>query len=193
MLTATGKEYKGDIQRLDFDRDLALIKIQGRQGNSVPLEMGRNILNLGEKVYSTGCSANKRGAIFAGTINGSPRLVGQHPLWQVFMEINPGHSGSAVFDEYGAIVAVIKGRYRGTGSMGFLIPLDALELPGLHPRIDRSEIPPRELVRVLERPGEKAAAQGAVGDEADAELPAGVEDLPLRVPASTANTRSEAR
>jgi serine protease Do len=124
--TVAGQELKGDVIRLDYDRDLALIKIQEKQEKGIRLETGRNILNIGEKVYSTGCSVNKRGAVLAGIINGVPRRVGQHPLWQVLMEINPGRSGSAVFDESGAIVAVIKGRYRGTGTIGFLIPLETI-------------------------------------------------------------------
>ena len=123
---ASGREFKGNVIRLDYDRDLALIKIDEKQEKGIPLELGRNILNIGEKVYSAGCSVNKKGAIIPGIINGAPRRVGRHPLWQVFMEINPGRSGSAVFDENGAIVAVIKGRYRGTGTTGFLIPLETI-------------------------------------------------------------------
>jgi len=126
VLTSNGVDYKGDIQKLDFDRDLALIRIHGRQERGIALETGRNILHVGEKVFSAGCSANRQGAILAGTINSPPRRVGQHPLWQVYMEINPGRSGSPVFDEHGAIVAVVKGRYRGTETMGFLIPLETI-------------------------------------------------------------------
>jgi serine protease Do len=42
------------------------------------------------------------------------------------METPPGSSGSPVFDREGKMVAMIKGRYRGTHSTGFLIPLETV-------------------------------------------------------------------
>jgi len=38
------------------------------------------------------------------------------------METLPGCSGSPVFDGQGRFVSVVKGRYRGTETIGFLIP-----------------------------------------------------------------------
>jgi serine protease Do len=46
--------------------------------------------------------------------------------WQVNMEIHPGSSGSPVFDVQGNLVGIVKGRYRGTKSIGFLIPLETI-------------------------------------------------------------------
>jgi serine protease Do len=42
------------------------------------------------------------------------------------MQIRPGSSGSPVFDLGGKLVAVVKGRYRGAESVGFLIPYASL-------------------------------------------------------------------
>jgi serine protease Do len=42
------------------------------------------------------------------------------------MKIYPGSSGSPVFDVQGNLVAVVKGRYRGSESIGFLIALETL-------------------------------------------------------------------
>jgi serine protease Do len=42
------------------------------------------------------------------------------------MEIYPGSSGSPVFDGEGNLVAVVKGRHRGTDSVGFLIPFETI-------------------------------------------------------------------
>jgi len=126
VITSTGIKFMGEILNLDFDRDLALIRIQADREKTISLETGRNILGRSEKVYSIGCPINVQGTVHAGMINGPPRRVDQHPLWQVFMEIQPGRSGSPVFDEQGALVAVIKGRYRGTGTTGFLIPLETI-------------------------------------------------------------------
>jgi len=38
-------------------------------------------------------------------------------------QVQSGSSGSPVFDAQGNLVAIVKGRYRGTESVGFLIPL----------------------------------------------------------------------
>jgi len=42
------------------------------------------------------------------------------------MKIHPGSSGSPVFDEHGNLAAIVTGRYRGTDSVGFLIPFETL-------------------------------------------------------------------
>jgi serine protease Do len=60
--------------------------------------------------------------IFSGAISAPLRKVSDLPLWQVDMETLPGCSGSPVFDGRGMFVSVVKGRYRGTETIGFLIP-----------------------------------------------------------------------
>jgi serine protease Do len=42
------------------------------------------------------------------------------------MDIQPGSSGSPVFDAGGRLVAIVKGRYRGTSTVGFLIPMETV-------------------------------------------------------------------
>ncbi|MEW5801065.1 MAG: S1C family serine protease [bacterium] len=123
VILDNGRELKGSIRKIDHDRDLALISVGAKFDTFIPLARGRNILDIGEKVYSIGWPLNLRGTVHAGFINGPPRKVNTLPLWQVNMEILPGSSGSPVFDARGQIVAVVKGRYRGTDSVGFLIPL----------------------------------------------------------------------
>lgn len=126
VITSTNLEFIGEIVKLDVERDLALIKIHAAHEKAISFETGRNLLGKNEQVYSIGCPVNVQRTVHAGTITGPPRRVGQHPFWQVFMEIHPGLSGSPVFDEQGALVAIIKGRYRGTGTTGFLIPLETI-------------------------------------------------------------------
>ena len=61
-----------------------------------------------------------------GIVEGPPAMVNGQPLWQVNMEVLPGSSGSPVFDQDGRLVGVVKGRYRGTETRGFLIPIDTI-------------------------------------------------------------------
>lgn len=121
-----GRHLKGRLIKTDLDRDLAIIEVKAQFDSFISLAKGRNLLGVGERVYSIGCPINLKGTIHSGIINGPPRLVNDLPLWQVNMQIFPGSSGSPVFDVQGNLVAIIKGRYRGTDSVGFLIPLETV-------------------------------------------------------------------
>jgi len=121
-----GREITGDIIKKDTNRDLALIDIGSRAERAVSLAEARNLLGMGERVYSVGCPMNLVGSVFPGIINGPPRRVGKLTYWQVNMEIHPGSSGSPVFDVQGNLVGIVKGRYRGTQTIGFLIPIETI-------------------------------------------------------------------
>ncbi len=126
VIFTTGLEYDGEIIEIDMERDLALIKINATHESPVLVEEGRNLLGMGEKIFSIGCPVSLRGTVYPGNINGPPRKADNLPLWQVDMQIMPGSSGSPVFDATGTFVAIVKGRYRGTDRIGFLIPLETI-------------------------------------------------------------------
>lgn len=121
-----GREFKGDLIRIDPRRDLAFIDIDATVTTYISVAQGRNLLGIGEWLYSVGCPINLRGTVYPGIVNGPPRKADDLPLWQVNMEIHPGSSGSPVFDVEGNLVAVVKGRYRGTDTVGFLIPFETI-------------------------------------------------------------------
>lgn len=121
-----GRELKGHLVKMDPRRDLTLIDTNLKSTTFISLAKGRNLLGMGERLYSVGCPVNLGGTVHPGIINGPPRLVNDLPLWQVNMQIQPGSSGSPVFDAQGNLVAIIKGRYRGTESVGFLIPFETI-------------------------------------------------------------------
>jgi serine protease Do len=121
-----GREMKGRLVRMDRKRDLALVHIDSKLETFVSLAKGRNLAGMGERLYSVGCPINLRGSVYSGVVNGPPRRLNGLPLWQIDMQIYPGSSGSPVFDIRGTLVAVVKGRYRGTDSVGFLIPLETI-------------------------------------------------------------------
>lgn len=121
-----GREFKGNLFRIDHRRDLAFIDIDATLTTHISVAQGRNLLGIGEWLYSVGCPINLRGTVYPGVVNGPPRKADDLPLWQVNMEIHPGSSGSPVFDVEGNLVAVVKGRYRGTDTVGFLIPFQTI-------------------------------------------------------------------
>lgn len=125
IILANGQEKRGTLMKIDPHRDLTLIDIHSKLNSSISLARVRGPLRNGEKVYSIGCPGNHR-KFLSGTIEGPLILVNHLPLWQAKMEIQPGSSGSPVFDGEGNLVAVVKGRFRGGNSTGFLIPLPTI-------------------------------------------------------------------
>jgi serine protease Do len=121
-----GRELKGDLVKFDSHKDLALVRAELMSKNIVSLATGRNLLEIGERVFTIGCPVNLIGTIYSGIVNGPPRRVKELPFWQVNMEIHHGSSGSPVFDVNGRLVGIVKGRYRGTTSIGFVIPLETI-------------------------------------------------------------------
>lgn len=125
VMLSDGRNFPGRLMKRDPHRDLALIRVEFRFSSSLNVNEGRKLLKGGEKIYALTCSEGER-SIHSGLIVGPMRHSDNLPLWQVEMETPPGSSGSPVFDREGKMVAMIKGRYRGTHSTGFLIPLETV-------------------------------------------------------------------
>lgn len=121
-----GQELKGEVVKQDLKRDLSLIKVSQSFPSSVPVQKGRRRLRRGDRVYSIGCPQWHKGQMQTGIVDRPPALVKGEPLWQLNMEVLPGSSGSPVVDEEGRLVGVVKGRFRGTQTRGFVIPLDTV-------------------------------------------------------------------
>lgn len=126
ILTNTGIAYAGDVIKADFTRDLALIRVEQSKEVIVRINEGRNLLTVGERVYSIGCPMKLRGTIQSGYINGPPRKADSGFYWQADIEVQPGSSGSPVFVGDGSLVGMIRGRHREDGDIGFIIPLETV-------------------------------------------------------------------
>jgi serine protease Do len=123
---ADGRTLEGRLLKTDPDWDLALIAVKAKVGSIISLDRGRSTLNEGERLYSLGCPGNLSGTVHAAVLSGPPRRMNNAPLLQVVMKTLPGGSGSPVFDRDGNLVAMVKGRYRGTDIVGFLTPLEVM-------------------------------------------------------------------
>ena len=120
------KELQGRVVKIDHHMDLALIDVGVRLENAVPLTKGRNMLQMGERLYAAVCPLVLSKTFYPGIIDGPPRRVGNQVLWQVNMPVYHGSSGSPVFDNNGRLVGIVKGRYRHTDNIGFVIPFETL-------------------------------------------------------------------
>jgi serine protease Do len=121
-----GRTFKGRLLKMDLEWDLALIAVEAKVDSIISLDQGRSALNEGERLYSVGCPGNVGGTVHAAVLSGPPRRMNSVPLLQVVMKTLPGGSGSPVFDRDGNLVAMVKGRYRGTDIVGFLTPLEIM-------------------------------------------------------------------
>jgi serine protease Do len=124
VMLSDGREIEGQVIKIDHLHDLALIQTSTALQDVIPLKNGRFMLQSGDPLFAITCPGSGLVTIESGFIDGPPRRVQGMPLWQVQMHIHHGSSGSPVFDGQGRLAAMVKGRYRGTDSIGFLIPFE---------------------------------------------------------------------
>jgi S1-C subfamily serine protease len=118
-----------DLSRIDLPEPVPGFQIDGRV---------RERLTPGESVFSIGCVDTGALRLREGRVGGNPRKSGGMPLWEVMMETIPGSSGGPAFDADGNLAGLVKGRYRGTKFLGYLIPAGAvIEFLGAAGRGDR--------------------------------------------------------
>jgi hypothetical protein len=92
-----------------------------------PLKEGRTELHFEERIYMLCCNSKGSVQIQSGMVDKPKATVNGQTLLQVKLEqVFFGSSGSPVVDEHGRLVGVVKGRFRGMASRGFLIPIDTV-------------------------------------------------------------------
>ncbi len=126
VLLNEGREISGRVVKIDRRRDLALIQVDSVLETEIPLQNGRFMLQNGDRLYALTCPGSNMVDVEPGYLDGPPRRVAGIPLWQVQMHVAHGSSGSPVFDSQGRMAAMVKGRFRGTDSVGFLIPFEII-------------------------------------------------------------------
>lgn len=121
-----GRQLQGRVVKMDRRYDLSLVDVNTELDTAIALSGGRDLGGDSEPLFNVVCTPHSDVAVIPGTVSGPPRKMRDQLLWQVNMRIHPGSSGSPVFDRHGNLVAVVKGRYRGAETVGFLIPFASL-------------------------------------------------------------------
>jgi len=126
VIMADGTQITGSVTRIDRTRDLTLISLdQLIPPYEIPPVWRETVLGRGERVHAIGCPLLRHIVQISGSVEGPINVAGQI-LWQVKMLVEPGSSGSPVFDEMGRVVGIIKGRLRNDHSEGFIIPTETV-------------------------------------------------------------------
>jgi serine protease Do len=126
IFLSNGLTVEGKIIRVDKRKDLALIDCSHLFSDVISLNNYKVMPEIGQMVFSIGYPLDHGNKILTGFISGPPRLVDGQPLLQARMVVEPGSSGSPVFDTEGNLVAIVKGRLKGDNLSGLLIPLETI-------------------------------------------------------------------
>ena len=147
-MLASGKEYVGDIARLDKDADLAIIELS-TSDKLVPVPLGdSDLLSVADNVFAVGYPINYvlRGpqTVTRGIVS-SKRVLGGVDYLQTDAAINPGNSGGPLFNRSGQVVGVntLKLAHVDIEGIGLAIAINEVKdmLP-LLPLVDSDDIPP---------------------------------------------------
>jgi serine protease Do len=185
-----GREYAAEVVGTDVSSDIAVIRIQPRPGETLPVApLGdSDPLRVGDWVLALGSPLGLQFSVTAGIVSAKGRNIrGQADQLQAFIQtdaaINPGNSGGPLIDLFGRVVGVnsaIFGSDRFIG-YGFAVPItlamrvvdDLMEYgylrrPRLGVRVSPITAVDAEVYGLAEVRGALAAAvePGGPGDEA---------------------------
>ncbi len=127
------KVYPAKVIGRDPDTDLAVIKIEPREGLTIISLGDSDRLNVGQKVLAIGNPFGLDRTLTTGVISGLQRPIrgtNNRPIEgaiQTDASINPGNSGGPLLDKYGKMIGINAQIYSRNGSssgVGFAIPVN---------------------------------------------------------------------
>ena len=128
-----GDEYPAEIVGRDEKTDLALIKIEPKNGLPVCRLGDSDKTRVGDWVLAVGNPFGLGHTVTAGIISAKGRELGAGPyddFIQTDAAINPGNSGGPLFDTAGNVVGInniIITRSGGSQGVGFAIPVNLVK------------------------------------------------------------------
>jgi serine protease Do len=133
VATEDGKTYTAKVVGTDAKTDLALIKVEGGDGNFPYVQFADHAPRIGDWVIAVGNPYGLGGTVTAGIVSARGRDIGSGPyddFIQIDAPVNRGNSGGPAFDESGHVVGVTTAIYSPSGGsigIGFAIPADTVK------------------------------------------------------------------
>jgi len=124
---SNGEEYKATVKGKDKNTDLALLKIESKQGLPVAKLGNSNDLRVGDWVIAIGNPFGLSQTVTAGIVSAKGRVIGAGPyddFIQTDASINPGNSGGPLFNLAGDVVGINTAIVAQGQGIGFAIPID---------------------------------------------------------------------
>ncbi len=116
-----GRKYKFEVLEVDYNYDLALIKINAL-GLPFAVIGDSDKLSIGQDVIAIGNPLDLQNTVSSGILSGKRSEKGYN-LLQVSTPISFGSSGGALFDSYGKLVGITTMGFL-IGDLNFAIPVD---------------------------------------------------------------------
>lgn len=129
--------WNASLVGVDPDKDIAVLKIDIREGKLVPLPIGEsNNLLVGQSVFAIGNPFGLDQTLTTGVISGLGREIQSvtkrtiSDVIQTDAAINPGNSGGPLLDSAGRLIGINTAIYSPTGTqsagVGFAVPVDTV-------------------------------------------------------------------
>jgi len=115
---------------LDPVLDLALIRVEGKNGLPIARFGDSSTLRVGEEVVAIGNPIGLDQTMTRGIVSGLNRLlpgVSDQPMIQTDAPINPGNSGGPLVDRCGAVVGINTFISEEAQAIGFAVPVNAVK------------------------------------------------------------------
>ncbi|MBO8158425.1 trypsin-like peptidase domain-containing protein [Thermosyntropha sp.] len=129
IVNVKGKEYKAKVVGQDYEMDLAVLKIEGKE-KFIPLKMGdSNKIRAGEWVIAIGNPYGLDHTVTAGVVSAKGRPLSiegrvYKNLIQTDAAINPGNSGGPLLNTKGEVIGINTAVNAQAQGIGFAIPIN---------------------------------------------------------------------
>ena len=121
------KDYPAAVVGRDSKTDLALIKIDAKEGLPVAPLGDSDRLKVGEWVMAIGNPFGLSETVTAGIVSAKGRVIGAGPyddFIQTDASINPGNSGGPLFNFWGEVIGINTAIVATGQGIGFAIPIN---------------------------------------------------------------------
>ena len=119
--------YGVDVVSYDIDNDLALLKLKNQnvQFSNIPYTFAKNIAEQGAKAFVLGypmaSSMGEEIKLTDGLVSARSGYKGSISQYQFSAPIQPGNSGSPLFNEDGDVIGVINAKLKEAEAAGYAI------------------------------------------------------------------------
>ncbi|MCS6968945.1 MAG: serine protease [Cytophagales bacterium] len=121
--TRSGMRYKAEVVFTNPTTDLAILKVTDgtfKDFGKIPYTFKKESMDLGEEIFTLAYPKNDL-VYGEGNISSPTGFEGDSTAYQISIPVNPGNSGSPVFDENGNIIGLVSGKLTGAEGVAFAL------------------------------------------------------------------------